>query len=93
LGVKFLHNTKPSLFGELKNRIAFNLCFYNIFKIKNIVIVYYSFKFFKGLIKFLVPINIHNFVFSPYKIKSHFLVPVTFSLSILGTKNVDGIFL
>jgi len=47
----------------------------------------------KGLIKFLVPINIHSFVFSPYKIKSHFLVPVTFSLSILRTKNVDGIFL
>jgi len=46
-----------------------------------------------GLIKFLVPINIHNFVFSPYKIKSHFLVPVTFYLSILGTKNVDGFFL
>jgi len=43
-----------------------------------------------GLIKFLVPINIHSFVFSPNKIKSHFLVPVTFSLSILGTKNVDG---
>ena len=46
-----------------------------------------------GLIKFLVPINIHSFVFSPYKIKSNFLVPVTFSLSILGTKNVDEIFL
>jgi hypothetical protein len=46
-----------------------------------------------GLIKFLVPINIHSFVFSPYKIKSHFLVPVTFSLTILGTKNVDGNFL
>ena len=45
-----------------------------------------------GLIKFLVPINIHSFVFSPYKIKSQFLVPVTFSLSILGTKNVDEIF-
>jgi len=45
-----------------------------------------------GLIKFLVPINIHSFVFSPYKIKSHFLVPVTFSLSILGTKTVDGNF-
>jgi len=42
------------------------------------------------LIKFLVPINIHSFVFSPYKIKSHFFVPVTFSLSILGTKNADG---
>jgi hypothetical protein len=48
---------------------------------------------FFGLIKFLVPINIHSFVFNPYKIKSHFLVPVTFSLSILGTKNVDEIFL
>ena len=45
-----------------------------------------------GLIKFLVPINIHSFVFSPYKIKSHFLVLVTFSLSILGTKAVDGNF-
>jgi len=42
---------------------------------------------------FLVPKNIHSFVFSPYEIKSHFLVPVTFSLSILGTKNVDGNFL
>jgi len=48
--------------------------------------------FFLGLIKFLVPINIHSFVFSPYKIKSHFLVPVTFFLSILGTINVDGNF-
>jgi len=47
----------------------------------------------KGLIKFLVPINIYSFVFSPYKIKSHFLVLVTFSLSILGTKTVDGNFL
>jgi len=46
-----------------------------------------------GLIKFLVPINIHSFVFSPYKIKSHYLVPMTFSLSILRTKNVDRIFL
>jgi len=44
------------------------------------------------LIKFLVPINIHSFVFSLYKIKSHFLIPVTFSLNILGTKNVDEIF-
>ena len=42
------------------------------------------------LIKFLVPVNIH---FSPYKIKSQFLVPMTFSLSILGTKNVDRNFL
>jgi len=41
------------------------------------------------LFKFLVLINIHSFVFSTYKIKSHFLVLVTFSLSILGTKNVD----
>jgi len=49
--------------------------------------------FFLGLIKFLVPINIHGFVFSPYKIKSHFLVAMAFSLSILGTKNVDGNFL
>jgi len=46
-----------------------------------------------GLIKFLVPINIHSFVFSPYKIKSHFLVPGTISLSSLGTKNVDEFFL
>ena len=44
------------------------------------------------LIKFLVPINIDSFVFSPCKIKSYFLVPVTFSLSILGTKNADEIF-
>jgi len=46
----------------------------------------------QGLIKFLVPINIYSFVFSPYKIKSHFLVLVTFFLSILGTKNVVKIF-
>jgi len=45
------------------------------------------------LIKFLIPINIHSFVFNPYKIKSHFLVPVKFSLSILGTKHVDENFL
>jgi len=45
-----------------------------------------------GLIKFLVPINIQSFVFSPDKIKSHFLVSVTFFLSILETKNVDEIF-
>jgi len=44
------------------------------------------------LIKFLIAINIYSFVFSPYKIKSHFLVPVTFSLSILETKNIDGNF-
>jgi len=44
------------------------------------------------LIKFLVPINIHSFVFSPYKIKSHFLVPVTFSLNILGIKMLMEIF-
>jgi len=49
-------------------------------------------EFFLGLIKFLIPINIHSFVFSPYKIKSHFLVLVTFSLSILETKTVDEIF-
>jgi len=42
-----------------------------------------------GLIKQMVPINIQNFVFSPYKIKSHFLVPETFSFSNLGTKNAD----
>jgi len=46
-----------------------------------------------GLIKFVVSINIYSFVFSPYKIKSHFLVSVTFSLSILRTKNVDEFFL
>jgi len=49
--------------------------------------------YYHGLIKFLVFINIHSFVFSPYKIKSHFLVLVTFFLSILGTKTVDGNFL
>ena len=32
-----------------------------------------------GLIKFLVPVNIHSFVFSPYKIKSYFLVLWHFS--------------
>jgi len=48
---------------------------------------------FIGLIKFLTHVNIHSFVFSPYKIKSHFLVPVTFSLNILGTKTIDGNFL
>ena len=42
---------------------------------------------------FLIPIKIHSFVFSPYKIKSHFLVPMTFSLSLLGTKTVAGNFL
>jgi len=41
----------------------------------------------------MVPINIQNFVFSPYKIKSHFLVLVAFFLSILGTKNVYEFFL
>jgi len=41
----------------------------------------------------MVPINILNFVFSPYKIKSHFVVHMTFSFTILGTKNVDRIFL
>jgi len=41
----------------------------------------------------MVPINIQNFVFNPYKIKSHFLVPVTFSFSILGTENADIKFL
>jgi len=56
-------------------------------------IIYQQKVFIFGLIKFLVPTNIHSFVFGPYKIKSHFLVPVTFSLSILGTKFVDGNFL
>jgi len=41
-------------------------------------LTYYIHSFKKSLIKFLVPINIHIFVFSPYKIKSHFLVFVTF---------------
>ena len=49
----------------------------------------FTFVIFFGLIKFLVPINIHSFVFGHYKIKSHFLVSVTFSLSILGTKTID----
>jgi len=37
----------------------------------------------------MVPINIQNFVFCPYKIKSHFLVLVAFSFNILGTENAD----
>ena len=37
-----------------------------------------------GLIKFLVLINIHSFVFNPYKIKSHFLVLIKFSISIFS---------
>jgi len=41
----------------------------------------------------MIFINIQNFVFSPYKIKSHFLVLVTFFFSILGTKNDDVNFL
>jgi len=41
----------------------------------------------------MVHINIQNFVFSSYKIKSHFLVIVTFSFSILGTENADIKFL
>jgi len=41
----------------------------------------------------MVPINIQNFVFSPYKIKSHFVVPVTFSFSIVGIENADVKFL
>jgi len=32
----------------------------------------------------MVPINIQNFVFGPYKIKSHFLVPIKFSISIFS---------
>ena len=45
------------------------------------------------LIKFLVPINIQNFVFSPYKIKSHFLVPIKFSISIFSPyKNFPSAF-
>jgi len=34
----------------------------------------------EGLIKFLVPINICSFAFSPYKNKSHFLVLTKFSV-------------
>jgi len=41
----------------------------------------------------MVPINIHNFVFSLNKIKSHFIAPMTFSFSILGIKNADVNFL
>jgi len=41
----------------------------------------------------MVPINIQNFVFSLYKIKSHFLILVTFFFSILRTKNADVNFL
>jgi hypothetical protein len=41
----------------------------------------------------MIPINIQNFVFSPYKLKSHFLVPVIFSFSILGTENAAVNFL
>jgi len=41
----------------------------------------------------MVSINIHNLFFSSYKIKLHILVHVTFSFSILRTKNVDGKFL
>jgi len=37
----------------------------------------------------MIHINIQNFVFTPYKIKSHFLVHVTFSFSIKETKNID----
>jgi len=40
-----------------------------------------------GLIKFLVPINIHSFVFSPYKIKSHLLVPIKIFVSIFSPIN------
>jgi len=32
----------------------------------------------------MVPINIQNFVFSFYKIKSHFLVPINFSIYIFS---------
>ena len=39
--------------------------------------------FILGLIKFLILINIYSFVFSSYKIKSHFLVPIKFFISIL----------
>jgi len=42
---------------------------------------------------FLVPINIQDFVFNPYKIKTHFSVPVTFSFSISGIENADIKFL
>ena len=36
------------------------------------------------LIKFLIPINICSFVFSPYKNKSYFLVPTKFSVSVFS---------
>jgi len=76
----------------LKYSISFKL--YIVFEEKKLskIICCFTIPIKHGLIKFLIPINIHNFVFSPYKIKSQFLVPVTFSLSILGTKNVDEIF-
>jgi len=32
----------------------------------------------------MVAVNIQNFVFSSYKIKSHFLVPIKFSISIFS---------
>jgi len=35
-------------------------------------------------VTFLVLINIHSFVFSPYKIKSHFLVSIKYSISIFS---------
>jgi len=41
----------------------------------------------------MILINIHNFVFSRYKIKLHFVVFVIFFFSILGTKNADINFL
>jgi len=36
----------------------------------------------------LVLINIQNFVLNPYKIKSHFLIPLTFFFSIFKKKKI-----
>jgi len=64
-GFIFLHDTKSSSFGELKNCIGggfwrvlkglyeffkFNLCSYNILKIKNILIININLSFFKNLL-------------------------------------------
>ena len=45
LGVNFLHNTKLSSFGGIHN-----LCCYNVFKIKNIVIICINLSFSKKLL-------------------------------------------
>ena len=64
-GLTFLDNIKLSSFGEVKNCIEreflgilkslyelfkFNLCCYNTFKIKNIVIIYINLSFSKKLV-------------------------------------------